>query len=265
MSGCKLTMVLCAYGENPFLKEAAASLAGQTVPVNVIVATSTPSEYVESVAREHGFAYRINPERGKGIGPDWEFAAGCAETEYVTIAHQDDIYFPEYAENILKSFEKYPDSLMVFTNSCDRVKDKFLKDRGYLKIKRLLLWPYYLKKSWKLKLIKAAAYSFGNAICCPSVTYNTRLTGPLKFDSSFASNLDWMKWRELANMRGRFTYVRDILMAHRIDETTATSSLIQDNRRYEEDLRMFTLIWGKSIAAFLMKFYSKSYKMAETE
>ena len=106
---------------------------------------------------------------------------------------------------------------------------------------------------------------FGNAICCPSVTYNVARIGQLRFDHSFASDLDWKMWIDLAKKRGAFTYVPKRLMAHRIDDTTTTKALIANNRRYDEDLRIFTEIWGKRIARFLMRFYAKSYKMADAE
>ncbi len=258
-------MVLCAYGDNPFLQEAAQSLAQQSIPVKVIMVTSTPSAYIEGIARKYQFDYFVNPDKGKGIGADWEFAASCAQTQYVTIAHQDDVYFPDYAKNVLDSFARYPDSLIVFTNSCDKINGELKFNRSYLQIKRLLLWAYYIKRSWKLKIFKAMTYAFGNAICCPSATYNVAVGGEIKFDQNYASNLDWQKWIELAQKQGRFTYVKKIMMAHRIDETTATSSLIKDNRRYNEDLRILSSIWGKTIAKFLMIFYSKSYKMATAE
>ena len=64
-------MVLCAYGENPFTGEALESLKRQSVPVQLVVATSTPSARLEELANRYGAEYRVNPERGGGIGADW--------------------------------------------------------------------------------------------------------------------------------------------------------------------------------------------------
>ena len=83
------------------------------------------------------------------------------------------------------------------------------------------------------------------------------------FDRSFASNLDWRKWIELAGTDGAFTYIPKCLMAHRIDAGTTTSGLIQSHGRYDEDLRIFTGLWGRTIARLLMCFYTRSYKMAD--
>ena len=258
-------MAICAYGQSAYLEEAILSLKNQTASVKLLLATSTPSDFIENLARKYDLEYHINPVRGGGIAADWEFAVSCAQTEYVTIAHQDDIYFPEYAEMTHQAFQKNPNSLIVFTDYCDLVKGEYLFNRSYLWIKRLLLWPYSLKSSWKSKLMKRSALSFGNAICCPSVTYNIRKLGVLQFDRSYSVNLDWAKWLELSSLNGNFTYINKRLMAHRIDESTETSAAVQDNRRYNEDLRILSSIWGKTIAKFLMIFYSKSYKMATAE
>lgn len=265
MADPDLTMALCAYGDNPFLENSIKSLKAQTVPVRLYIATSTPSAYIKQLAEKYQIGYFVNPLQGGGIGADWEFAASCAETKYVTIAHQDDYYTPEYAENILKTFQKYPESLIVFTDFVDLINGKIVGNRSYLWIKRFLLWAYYLKPSWNSKVFKMLPSCFGNAICCPSAAYNLGKTGELKFDRSYVSNLDWAKWIELAKMDGAFSFVPKRLMAHRIDPTTATSALIQDNRRYREDFRIFSEIWGHVIAGFLMKFYSKSYKMANVK
>lgn len=261
----ELSMVICAYGNSHYLEEAVCSVLKQTVPVRVLLATSTPSESVENIVKKYNLEYFVNPVKGGGIAADWEFAVSCAQTEYVTIVHQDDIYFPEYAQRILESFRRAPDSVIVFTDYCDLIDGTYLENRTYLWIKRILLWLYYLKHSWRLRSFKRSALCFGNAICCPSVSYNIGKTGNLKFDHSYSVNLDWAKWLELSSGKGAFTFVPCCLMSHRIDPSTETSSAIQDNRRYDEDFRIFASIWGRFIAKILMKFYAKSYKMAEVE
>lgn len=40
-------------------------------------------------------------EGESGITQDWNFAYSKVQTDYVTIAHQDDKYAPEYVENLL--------------------------------------------------------------------------------------------------------------------------------------------------------------------
>ena len=42
-------------------------------------------------------------EGEKGIGKDWNFGISKIKTDYVTIAHQDDVYKPNYLEEIVKN------------------------------------------------------------------------------------------------------------------------------------------------------------------
>ena len=62
---------------------------------------------------------------------------------------------------------------------------------------------------------------------------------------------------------GAFSFVPEVLMAHRIAESQETASAIADHRRYNEDLRMFEDIWGKKFARFLMWFYKRSYNSSK--
>ena len=85
----------------------------------------------------------------------------------------------------------------------------------------------------------------------------------LTFDTSYSVNLDWAKWLSLADTPGAFVFIPSVLMAHRIADSMETASAIADNRRYNEDKRIFESIWGKRIAGMLMYFYKKSYASNE--
>ncbi|MEI3394177.1 MAG: hypothetical protein V8R82_00350 [Clostridia bacterium] len=53
--------------------------------------TSTPNEYIKNMAQKHNIPLYIN-EGKSGIGQDWNFGVRKTTTDYVTVAHQDDIY-----------------------------------------------------------------------------------------------------------------------------------------------------------------------------
>lgn len=255
----QFTFVVCAYKDSPYLEAAVLSALQQSVPVEVIIATSTPSDYIAGIAAKYNIPCFINTAR-KGIAADWNFALKQVRTPYAAILHQDDIYFRNYAEKIIAGFKKNTDALIAFTDYCDLMDDgKFHPYRLYLQIKRLLLWAFYLKNSHRSFLFKSSAVSLGNAICCPAVSYNMGMINETAFDTSFSVNLDWAKWIELTKRKGAFVFIPKILMAHRIADSMETASAIADNRRYEEDFRIFSSIWGEKIATFLMKFYKKAY------
>lgn len=263
MTKNELTMVLCAYKESPYLEDAAKSLAQQTEKIQMILATSTPSDYLKQIAEKYNMEYCVNPVSGGGIAADWEFAVSCAKTEWVTIAHQDDIYFPDYAASVMERLRKQPEALIVFTDYCDLSNGEYLWGRGYLLVKRLLLWAYYLRSSWGNKFFKRLPLCLGNAISCPSVTYNVKKIGTLQFERSFSVNLDWAMWLSLVEKPGKFSFIPKCLMAHRIHEGAETCVAVLDQRRYNEDLRIFSRLWGDSVGKLLLKFYSKGYLTEE--
>lgn len=109
------TFVVCAYKTSEYLEECIESLINQTVKSNIIISTSTPNSHIENIAKKYNLELSINPV-SKGIGPDWNYAAGLAKTKFVTLAHQDDIYDKDYTKNVLEAIRKNNDIIMIFTN-----------------------------------------------------------------------------------------------------------------------------------------------------
>ena len=85
------TFVICAYKESKYLEECIESLEKQIVKSNIIMCTSTPNDYIKNMAQKHNIPLYIN-EGKSGIGQDWNFVVSKTTTDYVTVAHQDDIY-----------------------------------------------------------------------------------------------------------------------------------------------------------------------------
>lgn len=108
------TFAICAYKESPYLEECILSLKNQTVKSNIIMATSTPNEWIQGLAEKYEIPLYINTGEG-GIAQDWNFAYRQAKTDYVTIAHQDDIYEPNYLKMIFGELKKGKDPIVVFT------------------------------------------------------------------------------------------------------------------------------------------------------
>ena len=109
------TFVVCAYKESPFLRDCLVSLTKQTLPARILMATSTPNDAIRSLAEEFGVPLFIS-DKPSGIGRDWNFAVSCAETDFVTIAHQDDVYQPDYLKTLQEYGQKAKDPLILFTD-----------------------------------------------------------------------------------------------------------------------------------------------------
>ena len=64
------TFAVCAYKQSPYLRECLESLRKQTVRSSIVLATSTPSAFLQELADEYAAEYRVNPDAGKGIAAD---------------------------------------------------------------------------------------------------------------------------------------------------------------------------------------------------
>ena len=163
------TFAVCAYGESPYLEECILSLKEQTLSTNILLATSTPNELIQSLCEKYNILMHVNPGPG-GIAGDWNFAVSVCTTPLVTIAHQDDLYKPNYAEYMLERVNSSSRPLIYFTNYGELRDGEEVLENRLLKVKRRLLCslskPENAGKAWA----KRRALELGCAICCPSTT-----------------------------------------------------------------------------------------------
>lgn len=265
------TFVVCAYKESPYLEDCIRSLEEQTVKSNIILATSTPSDYIKHLCKKYSIPCYVR-EGQPNISKDWEFALSVADTEYVTLAHQDDIYEADYTDNILRAIDRQQqyiqETVILFTGYSELIGNQKYADRTNLKIKRILLMPLCKESKQGKRWRKRWVLRFGNAICCPAVTYHIPVIRQYMkqdgrqqlFQKHFRSNVDWETWEWLSRKEGRFVYLPNSLMAHRIHEESETTATIQDRQRGKEDYEMFCKFWPRWIAKLLTGAYSESEK-----
>ena len=258
------SFAIMVYGDSPYLTECLDSLKNQTVKSYIYISTSTPSLYISEIAKKYGVELFIT-EGGKGIGHDWNHSLLQAKTKYVTLAHQDDVYLPHYAERCYNASEKFSDSLICFTKYAELFGNKDRKGTLLLNTKRLILQVFMpFKKNLKHRFFKRFLLSFGNPISAPGVTYNLERLKDFNFSTDYSINLDWEAWLRMAKMKGRFVYVPEPLFKHRIHAQSATTTGIKANARQREDLIMFKHFWPPFLAKVLAKLYARSYKSNET-
>ena len=134
------TFAICAYKESQYLEECIKSLLNQTVKSNIIMATSTPNEFIENLAKKYNIELYINNGE-KGIGQDWNFAVSKTNTDYVTVAHQDDIYNPNYLEDIVSKLNEGRDFVIAFGDYREIKNVEIIPLTTNLKIKKFLQAP----------------------------------------------------------------------------------------------------------------------------
>lgn len=254
--------VICAYKESPYLEECIRSLKGQKIPAEIILVTSTPNAYIENLVEKYQLEYYIN--RGKsGIAEDWNFGLSKAEGRVVTIAHQDDVYEPDFAKKILENINRHEKPLIAFTDYGEIRNKKRVTNNRLLKIKRIMLFPLRIKTLQQIRFVRRRILSLGSPICCPSVTFVKENLPATIFTSGYRSDVDWQAWEKISRFKGAFVYCKDILMYHRIHEESATTAIIADHDRTKEDYEMFCKFWPKWVAGMIEWFYCKGEKSNE--
>ena len=254
--------VICAYGESPYLEECVQSLLNQSVPVRIIIATSTPNEHIKELAARYQLKVYVN-NGPRGIAEDWNFGYQNADGRIVTLAHQDDVYEPCFAQQNLEKINRARHPLISFSDYGEiRDGTRVVKNR-LLIIKRIMLFPLRFAPLQRVCFIRRRILSFGSAICCPSVTFVKENLPEIIFEPGYRSNVDWQAWEKLSRLKGSFVYCNDILMFHRIHSESATTAIIADHDRTKEDYEMFCKFWPKKIAGLIEFFYRNGEKSNE--
>lgn len=251
------SFVVLAYGESEYLESCIQSLLAQTVSSQILIATSTDNRYIREMAGRYGLEVSVNPD-ATGIAGDFDFGVQAGRTQFVTVAHQDDRYEPQYLEAVMPYFQD--DMIIAFTDYYEEHSSGRQDTNRNLKIKRLMLSPLKSEILQKNRWIRRRILSFGNPICCPAVTYNrAKIDGPI-FQSSFRSNMDWKAWEYLSRKHGKFVYVAKPLMMHRIHGGSTTSEIINEGKRTSEDYEIMRLFWPDFVARRLSRIYAGAEK-----
>ena len=261
MERSKHTFVVLAYKESEYLEECIKSVLNQSYKSKVVIATTTDNDFIRKIAKE----YKLDVVVGKhtSIGGDFDFAVSVGKTELVTVAHQDDIYDYDYSKKIVSEYNKYRESIILFSDYYEiRNNDKVYSNLN-LRIKKVLLFPLKSRFLARYKFFKRWVIRFGNGICCPAVTFVKNNCPKDIFKSDYKCNIDWYAWERLSKLKGRFIYIKDKLMGHRISKDSTTTDIIRQGIRTQEDYDIYLKFWPKWIAKLLTKLYKNSEKSNE--
>ena len=252
------TFVVLAYKESEYLEDCIKSVMNQSYNSRVVIATTTDNDYIRKMAKK----YKLDVIVGKHttIGGDFDFAVNTGDTALVTVAHQDDVYDYDYAKTVVNEYQKYQDSIIIFTDYYEIRNDKRVDSNLNLKIKRILLIGLRLRYLSKFKFVKRLVLRFGNSISCPAVTFVKDNCPKDIFLSDYTCNVDWFAWEKLSKLKGRFIYNKKHLMGHRISLVSTTTDIINSGVRTKEDLEIYCKFWPKWFAKIINNFYKNSEK-----
>ena len=252
------SFAILAYGESPYIEECIQSLLNQKTGSKIYITTPVQTDFLKNLAAKYNLPLLLNSS-SSGIGSDWNFALSKCETPYLTLAHQDDIYLPEFSASAL-SHKRLQESLIVFTDYSELIENRVRKFSYTQIVKRIILKPFSFSSFITSKTIKKFILSFGSPIACPSVTYNLVLLSDFQFSNNYSINLDWDAWLRLADKNGGFIYVKKRVVQHRLHKDSETSRGIRNQKRQKEDLLIFNSLWSKPLAKLFATLYKLSYK-----
>lgn len=264
MKQSNVTFAVCAYKESPYLEQCICSLKKQTMESSILVATSTPNQKITDLCEKYDIPLYINSGE-KGITQDWNFALSHVKTKYAVVTHQDDVYEPDYAEQIVGAMNRAKKPLIAFSHYFEIRNGERVYHNKLLSIKKLMLVPLKFKIFWSSRFIRRRILSIGDPICCPSVMFVMKELKQPIFRNKYRSCEDWEAWEKISRMKGSFVYIDKQLMGHRIHGDSATTAILEEHARTKENYEMYCKFWPRWIARCINRFYTKSEKSNKLE
>ena len=176
------TFAIPVYRAAPNLSALVESLHAQTGAASeILLASSTPSAELEAFAQRNSLPLHINPQR-IDIAADWNFALEAAQTAFVTLAHQDDLYAPGYVARLAGALRRHPGALIAFCDYSEHTPLGARPTNLNLRIKRALRHRAFGARECLTEAgDKMRLLSLGNPICCPSVMLNRAALSDFRF------------------------------------------------------------------------------------
>lgn len=213
----KHTFVILAYNISDDLEECIKSVINQSVKSNIVIATSTPNDYIIDMASEYSLGVMINKAKSNK-GRDYNFAIDSFNTELVTIAHQDDLYDRNYTKEILNCYKKNPKATIIFTDNYEIHHDKKIKNSKKLFWKRYYLLPLRFSLFQDKKLFKLRSLRRDKHICTSSITFVKKNISEGLFPTNLKYDNDWQGLIDLAKKDSRFVYLKKKLVGYRVGD-----------------------------------------------
>jgi glycosyl transferase family 2 len=212
----RISVCVPTYNRASLLKNVLNSILSQTFgDFEVIVADNCSTDETPEVVRSFRDPRVRYHRHEQNIGPfgNMNFLIGEARGEYLCIAHDDDVYYPEFLQKELEMLDRYPNAGMVHcaVNEVDVDGTRRQVVKAY---------PTTRALDGKSEFVR---YLQGHNVCCSSVTARASLFRENPFDSRFLC-ADFLMWMKFA-LRADVAYVAEPLLDMRVHAVTVTSWL----------------------------------------
>jgi len=226
----KHTFVILAYNVSDDLEECIKSVINQSRKSNIVIATSTPNDYIIDLASEYSLGVMVNKAKSNK-GKDYNFAINSFDTELVTIAHQDDLYDRNYTKEILACYKKNKKATIIFTDNYEIHEDKKIKKSKKLFWKRYYLFPLMFSIFQNKKLFKMRSLRRDKFICTSSITFVKKNLSEDIFPTNLKYDNDWQGLIDLAKQDTRFVYLKKKLVGYRVDDIKINKTKLKEDEQ----------------------------------
>lgn len=118
-----LSVALCTYNGEEYIREQIQSIASQSLPVNEVVICDDGSvdstiQIIESLRQECPFPIKLSQnEHSLGVVANFAKAISLCSGDIVFLSDQDDVWRKDKVETIVDWFCMHPDKMAVFTDA----------------------------------------------------------------------------------------------------------------------------------------------------
>lgn len=180
----------------------------------------------------------IQNKKKSSITNNFNNCVKYAKTELFCIMHQDDIYEPNYLEEMLKGMSIYKDAVIAHCDffTIDETNSKILDMKYELKRKLFSNQEEYTFKDY---LDEFELLMMGDYIICPSVMYRRSIFEEIGyFDERYSQVEDWDFYLKVLLNQNRILRVNKQLFNYRIHKKTKSNELVKNLVKYKEEIFM---------------------------
>ena len=236
----RATFAIPCYNAGPHLETLLRSLAAQSCCDFALLLVDDASDD-DSLVRAESWAKTqaqatspllrvVRNERRLGIGGNWNRCIELSESEFVCLAHQDDVYGPRYLERMLAALDEDPDAMaahcrVTAIDAAGRAADSDVER--------------YKQRFWAAPP-RSAKEQFrslfeGNFVNCPTILWRRESLNGAPFSTHMRYALDWAFVLERTGEGARIVHVDEELVSYRRHDGAASRAAVKSYDRYREE------------------------------
>ena len=246
-----ITFAIPFYSGIRWLPRTIESLLAQRDPGwrAIVCDDGSPEAGAEDLVRAVGdprLTYQRNP-RNLGMADNWNRCLELAETELVTLLHDDDELLPDYTGVVSAAAARHPDATALYTHAEIIGEDSRPRFSFPDFVKARLVDP-----SPRAEVVLAGERGLraslrGNFITCPTLSYRKSRLGALRFSAAYRFVLDLELTTQILLAGGTIVGCPEVCYRYRRHQGNATLGFTRSLYRFEEEAAWFDRVHAVAV------------------